>query len=113
MSEVVHYKGTATKVDLKGKTIWEFLEFFFKERGETLPDYCDDFLEHLRCEYGYEFYYREKTETLYKLDNYRQEGGDYTANAVRENNTIRYDLRYYNSGGFDEVLEDALDKMDK
>ena len=47
MSETVHYKGTAKRIDLKGLTNEEFALEYIKTQGKEIPSYYDNAVEYL------------------------------------------------------------------
>ena len=115
MSETVHYRGIATKIDQPNdKTLIDVAKDILKERNKEIADYYDNAIECLCDSYYREFFYHSKTQVLYKLDNNEYEPDEDIIRAEpKENGTIEYELRYYNGGaGFDECIEEAFDKLD-
>ena len=116
MSETEHHSGIATKIEIPiGKTLMQVAEEILLSSGmASIPDYYDDALECLRGDYSEDYFYYEKTKTLYKITDKETDAYDEIILAeVKDNNTIEYVLRYYNGGaGFEECLEEAFDKID-
>ena len=115
MSETVHYRGTATKVyqDL-GKTVEQMAEKISKERGHIeLPSWADNWIEFLCDMYDSEYFYHPKSMALFKITKEDvQEDDDITTAKEIKKDSFAYELRYYNgSAGFEECLEEALDKV--
>jgi len=116
MSETVHYKGIATKINqVNGKTLMQVAKDILKDRNKEIADYYDNAIECLCDSFYREFFYHSKTQTLYKLDNNEYEPDEDIIKAnQKEDGTIEYELRYYNGGaGFDECIEEAFDKLYK
>jgi len=114
MSETVHYKGIATKIECsnEGLNNNQMAEQILKERGKTVEDYYDSALECLCGEFYHEYFYHKKTDTLYKLENKEHEPDEEIIRAEDKTENIEYELRYYNGGaGFEECLEEAFDKL--
>lgn len=114
MSETVHYRGIATKIEQPiGKTLIDVAKDILTERNKKIASYYDNPIECLCDTYYKEFFYHPKTQTLYKLDNHECDPYDDIIMAVsKENGIINYELRYYNGGvGFIECLEEAFDKL--
>jgi hypothetical protein len=110
MSETVHYRGKLIKMD---KSVSELLDEIQPEWRED--DFYDTPEEYIRSEIdAMKYFYHEKTKTLYKVEN--EELNPYEAIVAYDNGdgTKSYQLLYYNGGaGFDECLEEALDKITK
>lgn len=119
MSETVHYRGIATKIDIPpSKTTLDMAKEILDDFGELeieMPSYYDDALEWLTGYYDEQFFYHEKTDTLYEITKTIVDEEDDIIRAQRnEDGDIEYELRYYNGGaGFEECLEEAIDNMDK
>jgi hypothetical protein len=114
MSKTVHYKGVAIKIEQPhDKTLLDVAEGILKERGHNIPKYYDNAIECLTQEFYKEFFYHNKTQSLYKIT---QEWHDLDEDIIKadlmDDGTIIYELRYYNGGaGFDECMEMAFDKL--
>jgi len=117
MSETVHYKGVATKLEPKeGQSLTDVAKNIFKERGMEIPSYySDEASVTALTEVMYqEFYYNRKTDTLYQLNNedIEIEGEIIDAKEISPGK-IEYELQYYNGGaGFEECLNEAFDKLE-
>jgi len=114
MSETVHYKGTINKVVIPtGKTTEQVISEILKSKGIKMASYYKDVIECLTDECYREYFYYRKTETLYKIHN--EELDPYNDIILANENpdgSISYELKYYNGGaGFDECLEEALNKL--
>lgn len=116
MSETVHYKGVATKVDQPiDKTVIEVAEAILKERGKEMAVYYDNAIECLCEEYYDEYFYHHKAKSLYSITKEWVELEDDIIKAdINSDGTIQYEVRYYNGGaGFSECLENAFNELDK
>lgn len=114
MSETVHYRGIATKIDIqKGDTVLDLACRILKERHKEIASYYENALECLCNNYDEEFFYHPKTNTLYKISHTQYEPDEEIIKAkLKDDGTIEYELRYYNGGaGFEECLEEAMDKL--
>lgn len=115
MSETVHYRGIATKIEQpNNRTLIDVAKDILKERNKEIADYYENALECLCDSYHHEFFYHPKTQILYKLDNNEHDpNGNIIRAEQREDGVIDYELRYYNGGaGFEECMEEAFDKLD-
>jgi len=114
MSETVHYKGIAKKVITpEGKTINEFSAEILKERNIKIDDYYENEMACL-ADWCYDsYFYHKKSNTLFEITRESHEPNDDIIRAEFDRNgNINYELRYYNGGaGFEECLEEALDKL--
>jgi len=116
MSETVHYKGTARRVDLNGLTNEEFAKNYIKDMGRTVPDYYDNPVEYLVSMWDELFFFYPRNQSLYSitLETIDQEDEIIKAEFSAIDESINYELRYYNGGaGFEECLEEAFDKIIK
>lgn len=114
MSETVHYKGTAKRVDLKGLTNEEFALEYIKGQGKDIPTYYTNTVEYLREIWSSYFFFYPKTQSLYEITKIGVDLDDEIIKAEFDptNDIINYELRYYNGGaGFEECLEEAFDKI--
>ena len=113
MSETVHYKGKAMKIaqgekaEIKAKNIC---------RVREVKKSWDTYIESL-CDWLYEeYFYHDKTETLYSVS-YTEHDLDEEIITAKETDIpdeIEFELRFYNGGaGFSECLEEAMDKLEK
>lgn len=114
MSETVHYRGRAIAIAKGFKTCVLMAKKMIVGRSDIkkIPSYYDDYLDYL-CDYYDDFYYHEKTETLYQITKHKYDLDDDIIKAtINEYGTIDYELRYYNGGaGFGECLTEAFDKL--
>lgn len=106
MSEVVHYKGTLTKID---KFTNESLEEQCKRLLNTheLPDYYDTYREMFEDTFYNQYVIcNDEIYSVYRKDVY----SDDMFNAkIISNNEIEFEVMYYNGGcGFTEAIEIAL-----
>jgi len=118
MSETVHYRGVATKVIIpEGKTLVQVAEDILKERDPQykIPPYTDGPLEALCDEYYNEYFFYPGNQSLYNITKGSIDLDEDIMEAKElEDGTIVYELKYYNGGaGFEECLEEAMDKMNK
>ena len=115
MSKTVHYKGIATKI--KSISIQDLQEFAENElilRNKEVSDYYENnFLECLCDTYYEEYFYHPKTNSLYAITREDIDSDEDIIRAnVLKNETIEYELRFYNGGaGFSECLEEAFDNL--
>ena len=102
MSETVHYKGVAIKIEQPNdKTLLDVAKGILKERNYDIPDYYDNAIECL-------------TQDLYKITKEHHDLDEEIIKAdLMDDGTIVYELRYYNGGaGFEECMEEAFNKLD-
>ena len=116
MSETVHYKGTAVLIS-KGEQAEIDAKIILAERGEELHKFYTSCVEQLCAEYYEEYFYHNKTKSLYEIEHteYDLEEEILEAKYIGfDNSQIAFELRYYNGGaGFEECLEEAMDKLNK
>ena len=116
MSETVHYRGTAKRVDLQGLTNEEFAQKFIKNNNREVPDYYKTATEYLVSTWDKEYFFYPRNQTLYKITRDDIDLDDEIIKAEFDSTCegINYELRYYNGGaGFEECLEEAFDKIIK
>ena len=114
MSETVHYKGTATKVEVPdGKTLNEVADQILKDRNIKLTSYYDSAVVCLSEELYNEYFYHPMVNTLYKITKSEHDLEEEIIRAdYNQDGNINYELKYYNGGaGFNECLEEAFDKL--
>ena len=114
MSRTVHYKGVAKRIDLKGLTNEEFAQNYIKEQGLEVPSYSDSTLEYLTDKWGDLFFFYPRNQSLYEITLEEVDDEDEIIKAEFSviDESIDYELRYYNGGaGFEECLEEAFDKI--
>lgn len=112
MSDTVHYRGTAKRVDLKGLTNEEFAQEYFK--GKDIPTYYETALECLLDDGDEKFFFYPANQGLYEITREDVDPYDDMIRAAFDpsSDAINYELRYYNGGaGFTECLEEAFDKL--
>ena len=115
MSETVHYKGIATKIEQPNdKTLIQVAEGILSDRCREMKDYHDNALECLCDVYYEEFFYHEAKQTLYSITKTRYDIEEEIIKAeLRADGRINYELKYYNGGaGFGECMEAAFDRLD-
>lgn len=116
MSETVHYKGVATKIEqTNDKTLIDVATDILKERNKKIDKYYDNAIECLIDEFPDEYFYYIETQTLYNIT---RTSYDLDAEIIKaklnSDNSIEYELKYYNGGGsFVECLEEAFNKLYK
>ena len=114
MSETVHYRGIATKIEQPfEKSLVEVAKEILRERNIEIATYYDNAIECLCDEFGNEFFFHPKTKNLYKIEHTERDNDEEIIKAIeKEDNTIEYELKYYNgAAGFSECLEQAFDEM--
>lgn len=112
MSETVHYRGTAQRVDLQGLTNEEFALKFIKGEGREVPDYYDNSVEYLVSTWDDDFFFYSRNQTIYKITREDVDIDDEIIRAEFDGDKINYELRFYNGGaGFEECLEEAFGKI--
>ena len=115
MSETVHYKGIATKIEQPNdKTLIQVAEGILSDRHEEVKDYYDNALECLCDVYYEEFFYHKAKQTLYSITKTDHDLEEEIIKAEpRADGRINYELKYYNGGaGFEECMEVAFDMLD-
>jgi len=112
MSYWEHYKGTLTKVErLENESLEEQCKKLLEEKmlqEVILPDYYDSYAEMLLDEFYNEYYVYN--DMLYSMcrESIDSDGDIFNANE-EENETINFEVRYYNGGcGFNEAIERAV-----
>jgi hypothetical protein len=111
MSEMVHYKGTLTKVELlEYETLEEQCKRVYKKltSNTELKKYYDTYEEMLLDEFYKEYILIDNE--LYTT-NRKDVGIDSSlfTSKINEDGTIDYEVLYYNGGcGFTEAIEEAL-----
>lgn len=116
MSETVHYKGTATKVEIpEGLTVEQVAATILAEANMSRPSYWDTDLEYLGCVFDYEYFFYPQTQSLYKITQYEVGSTkDITEASTNKDGIIEYELRYCNGGTrFEEALKEAFDKLNE
>ena len=114
MSETVHYKGIATKIEQPNdKTLLDVAKEILNDRNKEIADYYDNAIECLVQEFCDEYFYHPKTQTLYSITKTDHDlEGEIIKAETKEDGTIEYELRYYNGGGgFEECMIEAFDKL--
>ena len=115
MSETVHYKGTATKINIpRDKSLVDVAKEILKERNIKIEEYYANSLEQLCSDYSFEYFFDARTGSLYELDNNGYDDNDEIIRAEEKSETIvEYELKYYNGGaGFEECLAEAFNKLE-
>jgi len=122
MSETVHYRGSIEEVyPPEGVTMKQHLTDLIVAIGipyDPISIGCgytdeDGFIEIYAYE---EYYYHRKTKTLYQYVEKKEldAEGDIIEAFENEDNTIGFELRFYNGGaGLEECLDEAIDKLNK
>jgi hypothetical protein len=114
MSETVHYRGTAKRVDLQGLTNEEFAQNYLKENDYEIKSYYETALECLIDNFYDDFFFYARNKSLYQITKEDVDIDDEIITANFNGDKINYELRFYNGGaGFDECLEEAFDKIIK
>ena len=114
MSETVHYRGIARKIYTdNGKTVIDKAQDILNTMGVEMDSFYDTPLDFLCEKYSEEYFFHQKTRSLFKIS--REELDPYE-DIIRakeiDKDVYEYELRYYNGGaGFEECLEEALDKI--
>ena len=87
-------------------------EFIRLTGKDTLPSYCNNFIEALSVE-SEEFYF--VNSHIYKIeDNNLEEDSDIFQYKKLEDTSIEYTLRFYNGGTcLSEQIEEIINKVDK
>ena len=87
-------------------------EFIQLTGKDTIPSYCDNFIEALRDE-SEEFYF--VNSKIYRIENNELDGdSDIFQYKELEDSTIEYNLRFYNGGtGLSEQIEEILNQITK
>ncbi len=113
MSETVHHKGKMILLDVTG-TEEEQAEQVLSIIGITRDTFYKTAIKQLENN-GYRKWYKYRG-FHYKIEDTKLDVNDdiYTAKIAPDDSLIEYELKYHNSGGsFDEVLDEALKKLDR
>ena len=107
-----HYgkiKKVETELSCEDYAKQEFIRLTGKD---TIPSYCDNFIEALRDE-SEEFYF--VNSKIYRIENNELDGdSDIFHYKELEDTTIKYNLRFYNGGTcLSEQIEEILNRVDK
>lgn len=112
MSETVHYKGTAKRVDLKGLTNEEFAQNFIKSEGKEVPNYCETAVEYLVDRWDEKFFFYLEKQILFEITRESVDLDEDIIKAEFNGDNLNYELKFYNGGAsFRECLEEAFDKI--
>lgn len=114
MSETVHYRGKATKIDQPfNKTLIQVAEGILEERGQEIPSYSDNAVEAICDLWDNEFFLYAETQTLFRISKEEHELDEEILYANKcDDGTIDFELRWYNGGAsFNECLSEAMDKL--
>ena len=113
MSDYEAHYGKIKKVETELSCEKFAKQEFIKLTGkDTLPNYCDNFIEALRDE-SEEFYFTDSD--IYKIENTELDGdADVFQYKELDDNSIEYNLRFYNGGTcLSERIEKILSKVSK
>lgn len=111
MSETVHYRGKAIKLEDDYLTTLGISRKILGERGRLTEIDAGQEIQYLCEEYPKEFF--QYGQCVYKLE-YESLDADDDIIKARElaDGSIEFELRFYNGGaGFEECLEEAFEKM--
>jgi hypothetical protein len=114
MSETVHYRGVATKIEQPNdQTLIDVAKAILKDRNKEIADYYDNAIQCLCEEFNDEYFYHPKTQTLYSITKTSHELDEEIIKAkLNQHGKIEYELRYYDGGaGFEECMEEAFNKL--
>ena len=111
MSETVHYKGKAVKIDCEN--IEEYALKVLETKSVERLDYYDTSLEQITGEYYNDFFYDDEKEILYSITYESHDLEEEIIKAeIQPDGSIDFELRYYNGGaGFSECLQEAFNKL--
>lgn len=111
MSETEHHTGKLIPVKIE-KSLEETCKQICEDAGFLLDEFYTTWKENLRDNL-YEEYFIYK-DVLYRIESKEHPDDDYMVEASEYGDgTINFQIRFYNgSCGFDEALEDAMDKLD-
>ena len=111
MSETVHYKGKAVKIDCKN--IEEYALKVLEKKSKEREDYYDTAIEQITQDYYEEFFYDSEKEILYSITYESHDLEEEIIKAEKQpDGSIAFELRYYNGGaGFEECLQEAMNKL--
>ena len=113
MSDYELHQGKIKKVETELSSEDFAKQEFIRLTGkDTIPSYCDNFIEALRDE-SEEFYF--VNSKIYRIENNELDGdSDIFQYKELEDTTIEYILRFYNGGtGLSEQIEKILIQVDK
>ena len=112
MSEVETHKGTLIPMILSGYDMEERAQCACLQMGYEKQDYHKSWLDCLKDE-GY----REvlvQGDVVYLIDDRKLDPSDFSIAYKGSDGNIRYCISYYNGGAsFNEVIEEALQGMEK
>ena len=113
MSDYEAHYGKIKKVETNLSCEEFAKQEFIKLTGkDTIPSYCDNFIEALRDE-SEEFYF--VNSKIYRIENNELDSdSDIFQYKELEDSTIEYNLRFYNGGtGLSEQIEEILNQVAK
>ena len=116
MSETVHYRGVATKINIpRDKSPIQVAEDLLSKAKVKIDKYYENTLEQLNADCSDSYFFHSKTGTLYKLESKEIDPYEDIIRAeIKDETTIEYELKFYNGGaGFSECLEEAFDKLEE
>ena len=111
MSETVHYKGKAVKVNCEDNE--EYSLKILELKSTARLDFYDSALEQIIQEYSTDFFYDSTNEILYSIEYESHDLEEEIIKAeIQKDGSIDFELRFYNGGaGFEECLQEAMDKL--
>lgn len=118
MSEDVLYKGILKPIPLAdGETYEDFARKECEKNNIVKSNIYNNYIEALVDHYWNpeKYFFHEKSQILYIIDNTEYDPYNEIIEATENyDGSVEYILKYHNGGaGFDECLEEALDKMKK
>ena len=116
MSETVHYRGVATKINIPSdKSLINVAEDILKKEKVKIDNYYENTLQQLNEDCSDSYFFHSKTGTLYSLESKEIDlYEDIIRAEIKDETTIEYELKFYNGGaGFSECLEEAFAKLEE
>jgi len=113
MSETVLLIGRAVPVETNGRPVVEMMKELLADDGQTIiPGFYDSIIEWFTNEIGEDYFYHPAQNTIYRLYPKDIDLHDEIIIADKNNDgSYDYTLKFYNGGtGFDECLEEAINK---
>lgn len=111
MSETVHHKGKAVRIECED--IEEYALKILEIKSAKREDYYETAIEQITQEYNEEYFYDEENWFLYSIAYESHDLEEEIIKAeIQPDGSIDFELRYYNGGaGFQECLQEAMNKL--
>lgn len=113
MSHQETHIGVLKKIDLKGKTVEQWIQNYAYENGDTqLPDYYNNWIEYFNDKL-YKTHLATETHIWERENIYKSNANSHFCMLIpKEDGTYIYATSFYNGGTcLNEMLEDELKKI--